>query len=380
MTMHPVWDHQPCPDDARGTAVLYQPSTDVRAAFQPIEDLRSGEIVGYEALARLRRGDRFLSPAEFLSGLSQDALTNLFRTMLGQAIVLRKSLADRGPGPYVSVNVEVPLILADGFLDLLRDVLDRHDFIPNGAIVLELLEGHAASDFPRMSERLHAIRALGIRVALDDIGSAYSSLINLRDLPVDIMKLDQSFARGLRQRPRDMLFVLSLQSLAHSIGKSLVVEGVETVEIRDALRVLGVDLGQGYGIARPMPGEDVASWTAGRSNKCTPLDRTPTSLLGVYAAHLRVMEACRTLMNQPLPVLWQEASKDPHGCSIGVFFDKHGLHDTALGCAHKRFHEVMALYGTEPAKWHEGADGFRQELEQALMGSAPAIRREAVAA
>ena len=164
------------------------------------------EIVGYEALARLKRGDQLLSPADFLSGLPQDALAELFRTMLGQAVSLRKSLAGDGPGLYVSVNVEVPLVLSDGFVDLLRDVLDQHAFVPNGAVVLELLEGHVAPDLTQMSERLHAIRALGIRVALDDIGSAYSSLINLRDLPVDIMKLDQSFARGLRQKPKRPAF------------------------------------------------------------------------------------------------------------------------------------------------------------------------------
>lgn len=352
----------------------------IQAVFQPIEDLRTGEIVGYEALARMARGDRFLSPADFLSGLSQDDLADLFRTMLGQAVALRKSLVGDGPGLYVSVNVEVPLVLADGFIDLLRAVLDRYAFIPSGAVVLELLEGHATTDFARMSERLHAIRALGIRVALDDIGSAYSSLINLRDLPVDIMKLDQSFARGLGQKPRDLHFVLSLQSLAHSIGKRLVVEGVETAEIRDALRVLGVDLGQGYGIARPMPGAAVASWMAGRRTEHADLDRAPASLLGAYAGHLRVVEACRTLMGQPLPVAWKEASKDPHACTIGVYFDRCGLHETAFGRAHKRFHEVMALYETDPAGWHDGAEGFRQELERALADPAQRFRCEAVTA
>ncbi len=217
-----------------------------------------------------------------------------------------------------------------------------------------------------MSDRLHAIRDLGIRVALDDIGSAYSSLINLRDLPVDMMKLDQSFARGLGQRPRDLHFVLSLQGLAHSIGKHLVVEGVETIEIRDALRVLGVELGQGYGIARPMPAEAVAAWATGCRIRHAGSDLTPTSLLGAYAGHLRVVEACRTLMGQPLPVSWKKASKDPHACSLGVFFDAHGLHDTAYGRAHRRFHEVMALCTSDPARWRAAADGFQRELERAL--------------
>ncbi len=158
------------------------------------------------------------------------------------------------------------------------------------------------------------------------------------------------------------------------------VEGVETVEIRDALRVLGVDLGQGYGIARPMPREEVAPWMEGRPAKGMDLDKTPTSLLGAYAGHLRVVEACRTLMRQPLPVAWKEASKDPYACSIGMFFDKHGLHDTAFGCAHKRFHEVMALYDVDPASWQEGAEWFRHELERALADPVLRFRCDAVAA
>lgn len=351
----------------------------VRAVFQPIEDLRTGEVIGYEALARLTRGDRLLSPADFLSSLSHDALAELFRVMLEQALTLRESLGGSSANPYVSVNVEVPLVLTDGFVDRLAAVLDRHSPVPDGAVVLELLEGHTPRDFARMADRLHAIRALGVRVALDDIGSAYSSLITLRDLPVDIMKLDQSFARGLRQRPSDLHFVLSVQSLAHSIGKRLVVEGVETVEIRDALHVLGVDLGQGYGIARPMPAEAVAAWVAGRPPRMIDQSHVPTSLLGAYAGHLRVVEACRTLMGQPLPVTWQEASRDPHACGIGMYFDAYGLHDTAVGRAHKHFHTVMASYGSDPIGWRAGADGFRLELERALADPAPLIRCEAVA-
>ncbi len=352
----------------------------IHAVFQPIEDLGSGRIVGFEALARLRRGDQILSPAAFLPDLSQDELKTLFREMLGQALRLRRGLATGASLPYVTINVEVPLLLSEGFLDLLHDELGRHAVVPKGAVVLELLEGHATADFARMSERLREIQALGIAIALDDIGSAYSSLINLRDLPVDIMKLDQSFARGLRQRPHDLHFILSLQRLALSIGKRLIVEGVETMEIHDALRVLGVDFAQGYGIARPMPAEAAAAWLAARTVPARRHDRTPTSLLGAYAGHLRVVEACRTLMSQPLPVAWKEASKDPHACGIGIFLDCHKLHDTAYGLAHKRFHEVMSLYETDPVSWQTEADGFRRELERAMGEPATRFRCETAAA
>lgn len=377
MTMQRVQARKHRTVGSRKTCALRQIASHIRAVFQPIEDLCTGEVVGYEALARLKHGDQLLSPADFLSGLSQDALTELFRTMLGQAMSLRKSLIGDGLDFFVSVNVEVPLVLSDGFVELLQDVLDQYAFIPEGAVVLELLEGHAAPNLAQMSERLNAIRALGIRVALDDIGSAYSSLINLRDLPVDIMKLDQSFARGLVGRPRDLHFVFSLQGLARSIGKRLVVEGVETPEIRDALRVLGVDLAQGYGIARPMPAEAVPGWLSARLPE--RVEQGPRTLLGAYAGHLRVVEACRTLMGQPLPLAWKDAAKDPHACSIGVFFDRQGVHDTAFGQAHKRFHEVMDLYEVQPVRWQTAADEFREALEGALADPVSRFRCEAAA-
>ena len=85
-------------------------------------------------------------------------------------------------------------------------------------------------------------------------------------------------------------------------------------------------------------------------------------------------------MGQPLPIGWRETSKDPHACGIGVFFDRNSLHETAFGLAHKRFHEVMAHYGSDPASWQERADAFRDALEQALAEPASRMLCEAVAA
>ncbi|MDP4006928.1 EAL domain-containing protein [Methylobacterium sp. NEAU K] len=378
MTVHPVRVRKPRTASARSPSILHRSGAYVRAAFQPIENLQTGQIVGFEALARLALDDRLLSPAAFLPELSQEDLAVLFNEMLGQAVALRRTLPHGGAGLYVTVNVEAPLVLSDGFLGLLRRNFDSNGYAADGSLVLELLERHETADIARMSERLSRVRSMGVAVALDDIGSAYSSLTTLRDLPVDIMKLDQSFARGLALRPRDLTFVFSLQGLARSIGKQLVVEGVETPEIYDALRVLGVDLAQGYAIARPMPAEAVPGWLSARLPG--KLEQGPCTLLGAYAGHLRVVEACRILMGQRLPMAWKEAAKDPHACSIGTFFDRLGVHDTAFGQAHKRFHEVMALYDAEPGRWQTGADDFRRELEEALADPSSRFHCEAVAA
>ena len=292
--------------------------------------------------------------------------------MLGKAIDFLATLRPRWPKLFVSVNVEPSLVVSEIFLDMLQQTLDRHDY--GGGLVIELLEGDAIADPAEMRRLLTRIHALDIAVALDDAGSGYSSLVSLRELPVDVIKLDRSFALGLNERPEDLHFILSFLSLGRGLGKRLIVEGVETFEIYDALRVLGVDHAQGYWIARPMPREAAEAWLAARL--AHPRSRVPLSMLGAYAAHLMVVETCRVLMNQPLPIAWKESSKDPHACSIGKYFDCNGLHDTHFGLAHKRFHEVLACYGTDMPSWQQGADGFRIAMQQEIAslrtaGSAP---------
>ena len=137
----------------------------VTAVFQPIESMRTGEIVGFEALARIAVDNGLLGPAAFLPNLTQDELKALFSEMLGQAIVLLRTLPPSTSSRYISVNVDVSLVLSEEFLDLLVLALNRHSYENDGTLVLELLEGHEITDRPRMRERLDHIRALGIAIA-----------------------------------------------------------------------------------------------------------------------------------------------------------------------------------------------------------------------
>ncbi len=221
----------------------------------------------------------------------------------------------------------------------------------------------------------------GIRIALDDVGSGYSSLNRLRELRVvDKIKLDQAFVRGMAAEPEGMHFVSAMMSLARGLHEGLIVEGVETPEIMQALSVIGVEDAQGYAIARPMPACALAEWLAGWVPK--PVEREPTSLLGAYAAHLAIVEAFRALANQPLKFHWDKTLHDPHACSIGRFFDANGLHETDYGEAHKRFHAVMDQYSTNPVVWEKAASDLWRGLQRAIKkeaalkasGPAPAAR------
>ena len=233
------------------------------------------------------------------------------------------------------------------------------------AIYLELLESEKIVDFDKALVKLTRLKDMNFGISLDDVGSAYSSLIMLKRLPIDVIKLDQVFARELCRKPADLQFVHSVVSLARGLGKKLVVEGVETPEIQDALSVLGVEYGQGYAIAKPMPAARASEWLSQHREILRP--NIPSSLLGCYAAHLNVVETCQMLAFQPLPMSWQQDVRDPHACAIGLYFDRLGLHDTPFGLAHKAFHKVFDTYKSDPVGWARASDRFCCELQTAIL-------------
>lgn len=344
-------------------AEICGPGRSIRPAFQPIIDARSGRVAGFEALVRLVDETGYGATADFLAGLPDSARLRLFETMLDQSLAVMADLGGPEETFYVSINAERFLFLDDAFLAIVTRGLGKHGY-PASRLVLEVLENGLIENEAGMIESLARIRGLGIRVALDDIGTAHASLINIKTLPVDILKLDQGFARGLAKSPHDLQFALSLISLARGLGKTLVVEGVETAEILDALMILGVEFAQGYGIARPMPASDVRSWLD--TYEVPVATRSPQSLLGTYASHLTVVETCRILMHQPLPVAWKEEAANADACEIGRYFSRCGLHDTAFGKAHRQFHRVMTCYATDYPLWKTGAEAFAHTLATAI--------------
>ena len=340
----------------------------VTPLFQPIEALQTGECRGFEALARLNLDDALLMPDVFLPHLGTDDRLSLFGTMLGGSIALMKSLSSKartlaspasGAECYVSINVEISLIVSEDFVDVLQYYLERHDF-SGERLVLEILENEEVGDLSLLHRRLEAIRRLGLSIALDDIGSGFSSLTKIKQLAIDIVKLDRAFCLDLERRLDDLMFVMSMQSLARGLGKKMIVEGIETAEVYDGLRMLGVELGQGYVIARPMPAADVAGWLASRQPRKP--DRVPRCMLGAYASMLSVMESCRMLRNQPLPIAWTPAAADAVGCVVGQYFDRAGWIGTPCDTAHQAFHAVLPFYDSEPDRWAEVAKTFQDAM------------------
>lgn len=331
--------------------------------YQPIVGLCSGEVSGVEVLGRLQYGDQTILPGAFLKDFGVPELDTLLFQSLRLGLETLQSCRHSHPGLTMAFNVSPALLSMRGFSR--RVILALHTAgIDPGRITLEILEGDEFTFPTAASAEVEALREAGLSIALDDVGSAYSSLIRLRDLPVDVLKLDQAFVQHLLDKPNDLQFVNSMIVLARGLGKRLVVEGVENDDIVNALQVLGIDGAQGFAIARPMPLEHLAAWLAGHQAK--PSERKPNCLLGVYAAHLVIVDTCQGIMRQPSRLTWPATIRDPHACTIGVWFDEMGLHSTPCGLAHKRFHEVITDYEQDPKNWDRIAGQFRDSVQAAI--------------
>ena len=344
--------------------------------YQPVVDLRTGDVLGVEVLGRLQDGVDIIPPGVFLPGLRAQQLEGLLFTSLRQGLDTLAACDVTHPKLFISFNVSSVVLVRRGFLERLMDVLVAARVAPC-RIMLEVLESDEFLSLDTARRVFRSIHATGIGMAIDDLGSGYSSLNRLRDLPVDKIKLDRSFVRELHHRPGDLHFVEAVLSLARGLRKELIVEGVETAGIREALGVLGVAGAQGYEIARPMPTDALLHWLGQHVPR--PASREPRTLLGAYAAHLSIVEACRAMINQPLQVSWSDTVEDPHACCIGQFFDRTGLHDSAFGSAHRHFHRVIKRYREEPAAWEAAAAALWRSLQAAIKAEAGSREIEASA-
>ncbi len=297
----------------------------LRVHYQPVVDMASGRVAEVEALARLDDGHGgLIGPLDFIHQLGRDGLVSMTVAVLRQAATdALRWQRELGPELSVAVNID-PLLLASGeALDTVREVASSTGLAPQ-RMVLELLEHNDFLSFASAQETLSALRAFGCRIALDDVGSAYSSLLRVKELPIDIIKLDQAFIRGLADNPQDLRFVQSLAQLARGLGVDFVAEGAETPDIVDALRALRVPQAQGWGIARPMPADAFGSWLA----SWQPRRRASlqTGLLSCVAQQLVALDTDLLIARHypdPKPPLIM--SRDPADGPVGRWLRVAGL-------------------------------------------------------
>jgi EAL domain-containing protein (putative c-di-GMP-specific phosphodiesterase class I) len=179
-------------------------------------------------------------------------------------IVLRRAVADaeRWPGIYVGVNLSPLQVRDHAFIDLVAAVLRESEFEPS-RLVLEVTEGVLIDNPDETQARLLELRALGVRLALDDFGSGYSNLGYLQHLPFDKLKIDRSFVTSLNESANAGVIVQAMVALGRALGMGVVIEGVETEEQRVLLRLAGCNEMQGYLFAKPAPAAEIDRLAAG---------------------------------------------------------------------------------------------------------------------
>jgi diguanylate cyclase (GGDEF)-like protein len=230
--------------------------------YQPKVNMRSGRVIGAEALIRWQHPVRgLLAPAHFLPLIENHPLAVelgewVITTALEQVTRWRKA----GLDIPVSVNVGARQLQDENFVPRLRQILAAHPAVRPGGLEIEILETSALEDLARVSRIIEECGVLGVSFALDDFGTGYSSLTYLKRLPVSQLKIDQSFVHSILEESDDLAILQGVLSLAVAFRRQVIAEGVETVEHGTKLLQLGCELAQGYGIARPMPAAELPAW------------------------------------------------------------------------------------------------------------------------
>jgi diguanylate cyclase (GGDEF)-like protein/PAS domain S-box-containing protein len=340
-----------------------------RLYYQPKVNMRSGEVLGMEALLRWDHPEEgVLPPGEFLSQLRDSGLdVELGYWVVGEALRQIGEWGALGLRLPVSVNVSGPLLECAEFIPTVRARLAAQP-AARGLLEFEVLETSAIGDIQRVSDVIQACRRMDVRFSLDDFGTGYSPLGYLRQLPADELKIDKSFVIGMLDDPADRAIVEGTIGLARAFQRGVIAEGVESFEHGLMLLELGCDAAQGYAIARPMPADDVPTWLEDWRDH--PLwegattfrwSRADIPLLAAEQAHrawVRQMDGWLA-GNAALPEL------DPHRCRFGRWFADAGkarygrsAEYARIAELHERIHTLGAAAGTA------AADGDRARAER----------------
>ncbi len=232
--------------------------------YQPKVNMRTGALIGAEALIRWQHPDRgLLPPGMFLPVIEDHQLAvDIGDWVIESAISQMEAWQSSGLDLPISVNVSAFELQQPDFADRLAARLAKHPAIKPSNLELEVLETSALQDVVQASQVLKACRELGVSISLDDFGTGYSSLSYLKRLPANILKIDQSFVRDMLEEPDNMTILEGVLGLAAAFRREVIAEGVETIEHGLMLLQMGCDLGQGHGIAMPMPADELQPWIA----------------------------------------------------------------------------------------------------------------------
>ncbi|MFZ5482871.1 MAG: sensor domain-containing protein [Pseudomonadota bacterium] len=233
--------------------------------YQPKVNLRTGALVGVEALIRWQHPELGLRlPVDFLPAVEESPLVApLGEWVIAQALAQLDRWRAQGLDIPISVNISGRHLQRPDFVERLRVLLAAHPEVAPARLELEVLETSALEDLGQAARVLDACRELGVAFALDDFGTGYSSLTYLKRLAVKTLKIDRGFVHDMLDDPEDLAILEAIIGLAAAFRREVIAEGMETMAHGERLLALGCELAQGYAIARPMPAEALPEWLAG---------------------------------------------------------------------------------------------------------------------
>ncbi len=232
--------------------------------YQPKVNMHSGKVIGAEALIRWQHPEKgLLAPAAFLPVIENHPLAVAVGEWVIDTALTQMALWHAlGLDLPVSVNIGAHQLQQTNFVERLMAILAAHPLVRPGCLELEVLETSALADMAQVSQVIEACAQIGVMFALDDFGTGYSSLTYLKRLRVTLLKIDQSFVRDMLDDPDDLAILQGVIGLAAAFKRQVIAEGVETVAHGTLLLQLGCEQAQGYGIARPMPADQLPAWVA----------------------------------------------------------------------------------------------------------------------
>jgi diguanylate cyclase (GGDEF)-like protein len=331
--------------------------------YQPVIKLSNGAPVAIEALARLRDGATILSPADFLDDLTACDRLALFESGVRQGFECLQRLDASGYILDLSLNLDAEIISQGAIPGVLKAAFGRYSIKPQ-RITIEILESHDFENLQVARDHLKSLRDLGVKIAIDDLGVEFSTLRRVQRLPIDAVKIDRSFLADIVAEPNDMLLLANFLTVSAMLSLHVCVEGVETPDMLEALRIIGVPLAQGFGIARPMTESALLNWLAQSHPK--PIKGPPRSLLAAFALHARWL---RVLVFAPRETAMRPYLRRGGPLSISDCIRAHHLDQTNLGQTYDKLMDLTDQPEPNITELHALAHTVRRLLGAVISAS-----------
>lgn len=249
--------------------------------YQPVLDLRNNQVVGVEALARLDSMQEAIPPGDFLPFLAPEDQWRLTELVLNQIAIDWREWQTQGIHLWVSLNILPRFLTNPVALERLQHLLESCP-VPPTNLILEILESEELRSLEYCAESIRILQKKGYRIGLDDVGTGYASLLYLKELPVDEIKIDQAFVRHIGRNPNDLHFLRAMLDLGISQKVEVIVEGVESSSIFRILRRMRAPMLQGFAVALPMWPKDLINWLLTYDSSALSKNNENFDLLQLY--------------------------------------------------------------------------------------------------